>query len=460
VFYFLERPPKGKEPDDGQIRRSYHIGGLEDSMYWAGSVGLSMGSDNIHAHTPLGKLFNTIFLMATLIYVSILGGVISSSLTLNALSVDTGIQGLNDLVDKIVGVVNQTTADQYMTARATSTLVRFDTQDDMLDAFYNHKAYLDAVVHDAPTLRYWVNQQGFSMSHLVGEVFSPQSYGIAYPFNSALRALVDIELVSMQESSEYNSLYQKWFGESGSQSSGDSSSTLFVPLAANVVVWVIVACFVLIAGVVFLTSKRKRQRKIRNSMANKLADEFLTRVLGRSLNANPDGDDEEGGRVPLDLMNTAAVDELLREVRDLKSMMADIIESNENKITTMIENNNIRMNQMLDEFRGGHTGTFGYNNVNSRNNLTTIKAEGVPTNSAPINSHTNNNVTPIKAESTPINFNNIDTPTTPASSTTPTRGSSHSFLARRAQSAIFDGMRTGDRISESDRTKLTSSHIV
>lgn len=43
------------------------------------------------------QLFNTIFLMITLIYMSILGGVISSSLTLNALQVGTGIQGLNDL---------------------------------------------------------------------------------------------------------------------------------------------------------------------------------------------------------------------------------------------------------------------------------------------------------------------------------------------------------------------------
>lgn len=39
-FYLLERPEKGKSPADGQIRRSYHRGGLEDSMYWAASIGI------------------------------------------------------------------------------------------------------------------------------------------------------------------------------------------------------------------------------------------------------------------------------------------------------------------------------------------------------------------------------------------------------------------------------------
>lgn len=81
----------------------------------------------------------------------------------------------NTHIDKRVGVANQTVADLFMTARDSSILVRYANQADLLDAFYNHRdctyscpfrylyshvyTDLDAAVHDAPLLRYWVNQK-------------------------------------------------------------------------------------------------------------------------------------------------------------------------------------------------------------------------------------------------------------------------------------------------------------
>lgn len=171
--------------------------------------------------------------------------------------------------------------------------------------------------------------------------------------------------------------------------------------------------------------------------------------------------------------------ELLQEVRDLKS----IIEANEQKIATTIEDNNVRMSNMLDEFRnefGGGGSAIGSKSNNSSvngsgNNLrythlgTTIKQtplvnlEGTPSNNNLTSSNKNAPSDDFVNNSSPAST--ILNPNNGASNSVPPRygvgaRSSNSFLARRTQSeALFEG---GERVpsprsDDSEKAKLTSS---
>ena len=71
---------------------------------------------------------------------------------------------------------------------------------------------LDAVVHDAPVLAYYVNTSGEGKMRLVGSILRPEKYGIALTAGSVYREGIDRALLRIREDGRYGRLYSKWFG--------------------------------------------------------------------------------------------------------------------------------------------------------------------------------------------------------------------------------------------------------
>ena len=121
-----------------------------------------------------------------------------------------GINGADDLRGKRVGVQLNTTGQFELEKRGSVEVSKFDTMDLAMLALQNGQ--VDAVVGDAPTVRYMI-RQSFRSLKTVGPQFTDEKYGIALaPGSEDLRNEINAALKSLR-ASKYNQLYNNWFGE-------------------------------------------------------------------------------------------------------------------------------------------------------------------------------------------------------------------------------------------------------
>ena len=70
---------------------------------------------------------------------------------------------------------------------------------------------IQAIVYEAPQLRYWIATRGPSMASLVGPVFRPAKYAIAVPIGSPLRKRINAALLEVMDNGTYDELRRRWF---------------------------------------------------------------------------------------------------------------------------------------------------------------------------------------------------------------------------------------------------------
>jgi len=75
------------------------------------------------------------------------------------------------------------------------------------------KSEVDAVVHDAPVLIYYMLNEGAKWAEIAGELFDKQDYGFVLQEGSPFREKVNRALLTIRENGVYDALYKKWFGE-------------------------------------------------------------------------------------------------------------------------------------------------------------------------------------------------------------------------------------------------------
>lgn len=122
----------------------------------------------------------------------------------------TDINSVEDLKGKKVAVKTGTFTVDYLNKIGIEKLVKFPNID---------QAYLevvtggvDAAVHDAPNVLYFIKKAGKGRVKAVGPDVEAAYYGIAFPSGSELRDKVNVVLLEMKESGEYAELYREWFG--------------------------------------------------------------------------------------------------------------------------------------------------------------------------------------------------------------------------------------------------------
>jgi amine acid ABC transporter, permease protein, 3-TM region, His/Glu/Gln/Arg/opine family len=136
-----------------------------------------------------------------------------------------GTQGINapeDLSGKKVGVQINTTAQIDLEKRAGVTVAVYNTVDLALLDLKNGR--IDAVVSDAPVLRYMI-RQSFPDLTTVGRRFTDEKFGIAIAQgNEDLRRAVNAALWRITESGEYDRINTKWFGEAAERAADLAAS--------------------------------------------------------------------------------------------------------------------------------------------------------------------------------------------------------------------------------------------
>ncbi|MGB0798895.1 MAG: transporter substrate-binding domain-containing protein [Planktomarina sp.] len=179
------------------------------SFWWALNLVVNGGFEQLAPRSFLGRIFGTLMVVSSLFIVSIFVAKITATLTVDAIQNNVG--GINDLYDKRVGTIENSTAANYMDKRD----LRFTTYtglDDLIANFENGE--LDAVVFDAPILGYYVNTRGKGDAEMVGSVFLSENYGMALQSGSDLAEPINRALLTLRETGKYDALLTKWFGNS------------------------------------------------------------------------------------------------------------------------------------------------------------------------------------------------------------------------------------------------------
>lgn len=120
------------------------------------------------------------------------------------------IEGLDQLAGRTAGIQINTTAAEVLKDRPAIRVRKFPSIDLALQDLENGN--LDAVVGDAPTIRYFI-ARGFTSLRTAGDMLTEEHYGIVMrPQDRELRKAVDTALARLQADGRFAALESKWFG--------------------------------------------------------------------------------------------------------------------------------------------------------------------------------------------------------------------------------------------------------
>lgn len=156
---------------------------------------------------PAGRFIAALWLMFALLFASYFTAAVTARMTVKELQ--HAIAGPDDLAGRTVATVAGSTAEAWLKNRSARSAAFVDAGQ-ALQAALDGRA--DAVVYDEPVLAYYLANGMKSRMRLVGPVFRPEHYGIAFIPGAPERRQIDLALLKLRENGDYRRLQQKWFG--------------------------------------------------------------------------------------------------------------------------------------------------------------------------------------------------------------------------------------------------------
>lgn len=181
--------------------------GLAESFYHVVSLATSGKSTRKNLFGWAGRIWQAFWLIFGIALVAYVTSSVTSVMTVAHIS--NNINSLSDLQNKTVGVRTGSIAQQLLQARSIST-VTFDHLPEAVAALTNDE--ISAIVADSPVLEYYTHRHAGEPVEIVGNIFSPDKYGFAFPRHSDLVKPASIAIISLQENEELTALKNKYFG--------------------------------------------------------------------------------------------------------------------------------------------------------------------------------------------------------------------------------------------------------
>ena len=185
-----------------------YLQGIWDSFYWSVVTMSTVGYGDKVARGARGKVLALVWIaLGTLVFASFTAA-IASSLAVNELRSE--ISGPTDLPGHRVATVERSAGEAYLSTAGVGPVLVSD-----IDQAYDllARGEVDAVVFDAPVLRFHASRQGEGEVVTVGPIFEKVRYGLVLSENDAeLRERLNLALLDLIESGVYQQLHDKWFG--------------------------------------------------------------------------------------------------------------------------------------------------------------------------------------------------------------------------------------------------------
>ncbi len=178
--------------------------GIFHAMYWA--TGAAAGQQPDPLFSGIGRLLSTLLILGSLFFTSYFTAAITTALTVQQLKSD--LNGAEDLPGKKVGTTTGSTGASFLRGINIEP-VEFSKIDDAFTALESKQ--LDAIVFDAPVLKFYSANKGAGKTRLVEPPLRKENYGILFPRGSDLRKPVNEALLKLRENGTYDAIYAKWF---------------------------------------------------------------------------------------------------------------------------------------------------------------------------------------------------------------------------------------------------------
>ncbi len=185
---------------------TYHHG-MWESFWWTISTLLVGGADNKGPTGVGGRIVAIIWMLLSIVLVSLLTASFSATLTVNTLKSD--ISGPKDLIGREVASIRGSTAETWLSSHGCNVRP-FATIEECIASL--KKSDVVAIVFDAPMLQYAIQQSGDEKLQLVDPIFDRQNYAIAFQQGSPLRERINHALLSMNERGVNAELRKTFFG--------------------------------------------------------------------------------------------------------------------------------------------------------------------------------------------------------------------------------------------------------
>ncbi|CAB1076683.1 hypothetical protein D1AOALGA4SA_4478 [Olavius algarvensis Delta 1 endosymbiont] len=184
-----------------------YIPGVFEGMYWALITASTIGYGDKVPKRWIGRVLAAMIIIIVLPLFGYFIAQLSSDLTYQRLK--TNINGPEDLRGRRVAVVAGTTSYDYVTKLHTY-VSEYGKVEEAFDALL--QGQMDAVVYDAPNLRFYASEKGKYKVTVVGKIFEPQDYGLALPQGSPLREKLNLTILKLVGSDELERISSKWLG--------------------------------------------------------------------------------------------------------------------------------------------------------------------------------------------------------------------------------------------------------
>jgi polar amino acid transport system substrate-binding protein len=186
-----------------------YLTGIGDGFWWAAVTVTTVGYGDKTPKGLVGRVFGVFWIFMGFFIVASFTASVTTTLTLQKL--EEQIQVPNDLRGKEVATVKGSTAESYLFELiGKKGITGFLHIEQAYQALENGE--MDAIVYDAPVLRYYASHDGKGRVKLVGTLFNKESYAIALPTDSPLIEEINRILLELRETGTYDEIKKKWFG--------------------------------------------------------------------------------------------------------------------------------------------------------------------------------------------------------------------------------------------------------
>lgn len=187
------------------------VRGIGAGLWWSAVTMTTVGYGDKAPVTLAGRLIALVWMFTSIIVISGFTAAIASALTIGAL--DDSIDKIEDLYGTRVAAVAGSTSASFLTEK----LIRHRTVDDAGAALaLLATGQADAVVHDAPILRYLVQEQHRGRLRVLPFLLTRQDYGIALPRRTARREEINVRILEIIHTPEWARMVEGYLGRDGS----------------------------------------------------------------------------------------------------------------------------------------------------------------------------------------------------------------------------------------------------
>lgn len=200
-MWLFERHKNPEQFGDGHAR------GIFSGFWWAMVTMTTVGYGDVAPRTVPGRLIGMVWMLTALIVVSFFTASITSALTVGQLS--QRVRSIDDLASMRVASIPGSTSALWMRAHQLQA-TDADDLDRALAALDAGK--VDAVVYDAPLMRYTIQQHYARHLQVLPLVLARQDYAFALPRNSPLRRDINTSLLKRINRGDWHERLKRYFG--------------------------------------------------------------------------------------------------------------------------------------------------------------------------------------------------------------------------------------------------------